>query len=552
MSLSALKRDDVWQNLEAEVFDLVVIGGGISGAGVARDAASRGMRVAVIEASDFASGTSSRSSKLVHGGIRYLENLEFGLVFEALRERRNLFDIAPHLVHPLRFMLPIYKGARVGMFKLGLGMWLYDALSMFETPRMHERLNATETLERAPILDGRDLNGSFVYSDAYMDDDRVVIETLRSAVFYGAQVINFAKVDEPHFEHGRLAAVTVTDQRQGRRGTVRGRHFVSTVGPWTDRVGQSLLKDWKPVMRPTKGVHLTFSRDRFPLQEAVVMISDDEKRIVFGIPRHEMVIVGTTDTDFQGDPATVRTDRADVDYLLGVINQYFPGVGIQETDIIASYSGVRPLVHDGSESESKTSREHTILSDPRNITFLMGGKYTTYRSMAEETVEIALRNFSGDESVKWSAPKTLEPLNPLATEFTLRRAKSQVDHWCQVYNLTAQEFLRLVERHGDEAFVILDQYLHRLPAGVRSAQDGGRLWALEAFHSIHETACFNLIDFFLRRTPLMLSEPDHGRRFLDPVEEIFALELGWSEAERKNQRQGLINYVDHEMAWSNA
>jgi glycerol-3-phosphate dehydrogenase len=172
MEFSHRTRRENLEKLKAEKFDLVIIGGGISGAGVARDAVSRGMRVALVEANDFASGTSSRSSKLIHGGIRYLENLEFGLVFEALTERRNLFEMAPHLVHPLRFLLPLYKGGRVGMFKLGLGMWLYDALSTFEAPQMHERLSSAEVLARAPLLASKDLLGGYVYSDAYMDDDR--------------------------------------------------------------------------------------------------------------------------------------------------------------------------------------------------------------------------------------------------------------------------------------------------------------------------------------------------------------------------------------------
>ncbi|MBC87397.1 MAG: hypothetical protein CL677_09495, partial [Bdellovibrionaceae bacterium] len=178
---------------QQEHFDFVIIGGGINGAGVARDAASRGLKVALIEANDFASGTSSRSSKLIHGGVRYLENFEFHLVFEALNERAKLFDMAPHLVHPLRFQIPVYKHSRVGMFLMGVGMWLYDALSLFRAPKLHERLNASESLERLPTLKSDQLKGSFVYSDAYMDDDRLVHETLRSAHSHGAAQANYVR-----------------------------------------------------------------------------------------------------------------------------------------------------------------------------------------------------------------------------------------------------------------------------------------------------------------------------------------------------------------------
>ena len=284
------------QSLAKTKYDIFIIGGGITGAGVARDAALRGMKVGLIEASDFASGTSSRSSKLIHGGIRYLENMEFKLVFEALSERQKLFQIAPHLVHPLRFMIPLYEQGRVGMFKMGLGMWAYDALSLFQAPEMHERLNPAQTVARMPSLQGQKLLGSYVYSDAYMDDDRLVFETLRSANEAGAECVNYVKaVGAEMSADGKLKKVICEDQLTKTKFTVEARHFVSTVGPWTDELGTSLFKTWKSILRPTKGIHLTFEKKRFPLSSALVMGA--EKRIVFGIPRHEMVIVGTTDTD---------------------------------------------------------------------------------------------------------------------------------------------------------------------------------------------------------------------------------------------------------------
>ncbi|MEZ4870798.1 MAG: FAD-dependent oxidoreductase [Bdellovibrionales bacterium] len=285
-------RNQNLNRLKTETFDLVIIGGGINGAGVARDAASRGLKVALVEANDFASGTSSRSSKLIHGGVRYLENLEFGLVFEALSERAKLFQLAPHLVHPLRFQIPIYKSSRVGMFMMGLGMWLYDALSLFQAPKMHERLNAKESVERMPTLNARELSGSYVYSDAYMDDDRLVHETLRSANELGAVQVNYAKaVGANRDEQGRIQSIKIKDGIAGEELVVHGRHFVSTVGVWTDDLGDILLPKWEHIMRPSKGVHLTFSKERLPLANAVVMGA--ESRIVFGIQRHEMVIVGT-------------------------------------------------------------------------------------------------------------------------------------------------------------------------------------------------------------------------------------------------------------------
>jgi glycerol-3-phosphate dehydrogenase len=537
MSFSALSRASRINELKSTEYDLLIIGGGISGAGVARDAASRGMKVALVEADDFASGTSSRSSKLIHGGIRYLENFEFGLVFEALQERRNLFSMAPHLVHPLRFVLPVYKDSRVGMFKMSLGMWLYDALSMFEAPRMHECLSAEETLDRVPMLDGENLCGSYVYSDAYMDDDRLVIETLRSAISKGAQAVNFISAVGAEFSEAQMNKVKCRDNISGNEFSIRAKHFISTVGPWTDVVAHKLLSEWKNQLRPSKGVHLTFARDRVQLDEAVVMISADQKRIVFGIPRNEMIIFGTTDTDFPNDPREVRTEREDVDYILQVVSDYFPNSGISEKDILASYSGVRPLVYDGSQTESGTSREHLILADPRNITFLTGGKYTTYRKMAEQTVEAALENFNFNDKVRFSRADTLSALNPLITEAKLNRARNMVSSEAASRDLDIQLVRELVERHGEEAFEMLSEY------GPAS------LWEIEAKHAIHKTMCCSLKDFYLRRSPLVLSRQDNGLGFLPEISKVFKEELNLSEDQLKAQIADLKAHFSNEMGW---
>ncbi|MBO9668393.1 MAG: glycerol-3-phosphate dehydrogenase/oxidase, partial [Bdellovibrio sp.] len=411
-NFSFVNRIQNISKLKNQEFDLVIIGGGINGAGVARDASARGMRVALVETNDFASGTSSKSSKLIHGGIRYLENLDFKLVFEALNERTKLFEMAPHLVHPLRFMIPLYQESRVGMNKMGLGMWLYDALALFQAPEMHERLNAAESLERMPALRSEHLLGSYVYSDAYMDDDRLVLETLRSANEMGAVCVNYVKATGAQFgEDGKVNAITCEDQFSKEKFTVHAKHVISSVGPWTDQVGQNLLKDWKKILRPTKGIHLTLPKHRLPLSSAVVMGAEKENRIVFGIPRHEMIIIGTTDTDYKESPENVGVTPDDVKYLLEITDHYFPGAKLTAHDIIASYAGVRPLVNDGSSSEGKTSREHTIISDPRGVTFVAGGKYTTYRLMCQQTVSKALEHFDLEDRVRFAKKDTSVPLN---------------------------------------------------------------------------------------------------------------------------------------------
>lgn len=541
-------RDAILGRLISETFDLIVIGGGITGAGVARDAASRGMKVALIEARDFAEGTSSRSSKLIHGGIRYLENLEFGLVFEALSERRLLFEIAPHLVHPLRFVLPLYKGDRIGMFKMGLGMWLYDALSLFEAPELHERLSDEETLERLPLLRKSGLLGSYAYSDAYMDDARMVIETLRSAVALGAACINYVSAEDAELVEGKVKSVGCKEMTSGRRFRIRGRHVISTVGPWTDIAAPRFVGEWNNILRPSKGVHLTFDRNRFPLKQAVVMAADQQKRIVFGIPRHEMVIVGTTDTDYAGDPGDVTTTAKDVEYLLKVTDEYFPEAKITAKDIIATYAGVRPLVRDEAETESKTSREHLILKDPRNVTFVAGGKYTTYRLMAEQAVAAALESFPIEFQVRFARNDTKHPLNPLATTETMAEALRLTPAWAKEFGLNLADVETLVGRHGLEALKLLEKDQRHGPDS-RELSSEERVWVMEARHAIQTSMCLHLIDFYARRTHLFLARPDHGLIHMKLLSSVFASELGWSDSKRQEEEEALRIYVRRELSW---
>lgn len=537
---SSTERTENIQRLQNEVFDLCIIGGGINGAGVARDAASRGMKVALVEARDFASGTSSRSSKLIHGGIRYLENLEFHLVFEALNERTRLFEMAPHLVHPLRFMIPLYENSRVGMLKMGLGMWLYDALALFQAPEMHERLNSAESRARMPLLKSTELCGSYVYSDGYMDDDRLVHETLRSAHELGAVCANFVKAKGATFAaNGKIEAIECEDSlNPAVPMKIRTRHVVSCVGPWTDDLGTKLFKDWQGILRPTKGVHLTLQKSRLALSSAVVMAAEKNNRIVFGIPRHDMVIIGTTDTDYKELPDGVVATAEDVKYLLEITHQYFPGAGITANDIVATYAGVRPLVKDQSSSEGKTSREHVIIDDDRGVTLVAGGKYTTYRLMSEQVVAHSLGFFGIEERARFSKSNTLVSLNSYTDTNAIHQSRVLAPIWAQETGRTLWEVEKLAERYGMEAAEILE----RNPEHYS-------YWQLEAAQAVDHTMCLNLTDFFARRVPLFLADPQHGLAHLEAICDVFREKLCWSDVEVQKQKEELRIYMAKELAW---
>ncbi|UYL10387.1 glycerol-3-phosphate dehydrogenase/oxidase [Bdellovibrio sp. SKB1291214] len=538
-NFSYVNRLQNLSKMKSQEFDLIIIGGGINGAGVARDACARGMSVALVESRDFASGTSSRSSKMVHGGIRYLENMDFKLVYEALNERNKLFEMAPHLVHPLRFMLPLYKESRVGMLKMGLGMWLYDILALFQSPEMHERLDAKESMERMTDLREKDLLGAYVYSDGYMDDDRLVFETLRSANEMGMVAANYVTATGAQFgADGKISAVHCEDQISKDKFMIRGRHVISSVGPWTDQLGDKLFKDWKKILRPTKGIHLTLPQHRLPLTSAVVMGAEKGDRIVFGIPRHDMIIIGTTDTDFKESPENVTVTPEDVKYLLDITSHYFPGANLTAHDVISSYAGVRPLVNDGSSTEGKTSREHTIIDDPRGVTFVAGGKYTTYRLMCQQTVSHALRSFPMEDRGRFAKKDTAVALNEYTTESAFHEAQVLVHAWAKEFGRPVADVAALAQRYGREAEVILTKYDYKYT-----------YWQLEAAQAIDSTMCLNLRDFFSRRVHLFLADRNHGLKHLDEIVQVFQEKLSWTDKRIHEEKHALSEYMGRELEW---
>ena len=552
------------KKLKDEFFDLVIIGGGINGAGVARDAMLRGMKVALVEANDFASGTSSKSSKLIHGGIRYLENYEFHLVFEALNERTKLFQIAPHLVHPLRFMLPVYKDSRHGMAALGVGMFLYDALSLFEAPEGHERLSPDESVERSPFLRRDGLLGSYVYSDAYMDDDRLVIETLRSANELGlvcanyceAQKINYAELRNDIRKSGfsrpgaknskeisdssnkRIESIEVKDKFTGEKIQIRGKVFVSAVGAWTDQLHAKLINKDKKILRPTKGIHIVLNKGRLPLKQAVVL--GVEERIVFAIPRHEMLIVGTTDTDFKDTPDNVATNKDDMQYLFNVVHQYFPEANLKESDILSSYAGVRPLVLDGAESEGKTSREHTIWTDDFGMVFIAGGKYTTYRLIAEQVVAKCLEQFSVEEKVGFGKSKTNTPLNKYVVQYDESALYDISKQIVSKSRLSKAEADLLAQRYGFEAVEIIKEFGPNLS-----------YWKYEAAQAICRSMAVHFKDIIFRRTPLNLAYADHGEFAWREMMDIFSEFKKMSKSEIDEEISLLRQEIAKENTWRN-
>lgn len=391
-------RAEMWDRLQGS-FDLLVVGGGINGAGIARDAARRGLRVALLEMRDLAWGTSSRSSKLVHGGLRYLELYEFSLVFEAVRERRILQEIAPHLVRPLGFLFPIYKQSRHNLLTMRAGMMLYDGLSLFSSPKLHRVLRPGQVAEVAPGLKQEDLKGSPLYYDCATDDARLTLESAIDAadhdavVVTGARVVGFIRSEEGH-----VIGARVEDTNTGEEREVHAASVVNAAGPWAEKIAALSGTESKAKLRPTKGVHITVSSERLPLEHAVVCFHPRDERVLFLLPWGDQAYIGTTDTDYDADPADVAADAEDVAYLLEAANAYYPECKLSTEDVFSTWAGLRPLVMPVTSrddvAESAVSREHQVITGNDGVITIAGGKLTTYRLMSAEVVDAAVRQLN--------------------------------------------------------------------------------------------------------------------------------------------------------------
>jgi glycerol-3-phosphate dehydrogenase len=384
------ERSAALAKLCGEPLDVLVIGGGIVGSGVARDAAMRGLRTAIVEQADFASGTSSRSSRLLHGGMRYLAQGRIALVREASREKCVIGHIAPHLAQPLAFIFPGRKGTSWARWKLAIGAKLYDLLCGMRNFGRSSVLSLDETSRVLPGLSTDHLTGAVRYFDALTNDARLVLDTLRSAAEHGAIALNYVRLIDAT-PSGNLWNCTLEDTETGTRHNVRTRTVVNAAGPWSDRLPHS-----KTSLRLTKGVHLVIDRDRLPVPDAVVMAEGD--RILFAIPWGERVILGTTDTDYQGPLGNPTCDDADIEYIFDVVNGAFPHAKLSMADLVSHWAGLRPLVADPNGNPSDISRRHEVKMNEAGWWDVTGGKLTTYRLMAEETVNAIAKYTGGAKS----------------------------------------------------------------------------------------------------------------------------------------------------------
>jgi len=372
--------------------DVVIIGAGINGAGIARDAAMRGLKLLLIEKGDPGAGTTSASTRLIHGGLRYLEHLEFGLVYESLREREILLRIAPHLVKPLAITIPIYKQSKRGRLTIRAGMILYDLLSRGKSLPGHRMLSRAETLARWKGLNPEGLVASAIYYDAQVEyPERLVMENVLSAREFGAEVLTHTRVTNLAVEDGKVSGVEFVED--GRKRFVEARVVINAAGPWIDQVLERAPVDSPRLIGGTKGSHIVVPSFPGAPANAIYLEARSDGRPIFIIPWNKQYLIGTTDVRFEGDPDEVRCELWEVDYLLSETNLALPGAGLTRDSIVCTYSGVRPLPVTGDKDEQSITRRHFICEHPRlpNLLSIVGGKLTTYRSLAEECVDLIFR-----------------------------------------------------------------------------------------------------------------------------------------------------------------
>ena len=478
------------------VWDLLVVGAGITGAGIARDATMRGLRVLVVDGRDLAFGTSSRSSRLIHGGVRYLEQGEIGLVYEALRERRRLYKIAGHLVSPTQFLFPAYRGDRLPLWKLRVGLTLYDALSLYRS-RGHRTLGPAATRRLEPLLAADGLRGAVTYEDAVTDDARLTLTTLQSARRHGAEVLTYAPVVGLRREGDEHVADL------GERGQVRARAVVVAAGPWTSE--KLLGVAGRQLLSLSRGIHIVLRAADLPLRQPVVVQAAKERRILFVVPWGARTYLGTTDTAYEGDPGASGVTAADAEELFGLIGRILPQGGLRHDRIVSAWSGVRPLVRaesagDG-DSTVELSRSHRIITTDTGVLAVVGGKLTTYRAMAEEAVDRV------ETALGLHLPRCATHRRPLVPGPAIDPAELGMPHMAD-----------LASRHGPFARDLVAR-IQRDPAlGERLVPDLPYLWA-EVEHAIAAEGCVHLEDILRRRLPLALTDAEQGIRVARPVAE---------------------------------
>ncbi len=515
--------------LRFQRFDVLIVGGGIVGAGIARDAAMRGLKVALIDQGDFAGGTSSKTSKLVHGGLRYLEHGHLALVFESLRERHILRTIAPEFVHPLSLMIPVYAGDDRPGWTIRVGLWLYDLLAAQHRIRPHRIVSSRRALELEPGLrvDGLQLAG--LYADCQMDDARVCLANVLQAIGFGAVCGNYVRLDAFVTSNGRICGASAEDVFTGSPFDIQADVVVNATGPWSDAVRRLADRNAAERLAPTKGIHLILPRIA---REAFFIQARADRRMIFLLPwGEEYSLVGTTESPVDGALESLSATEEEVGYLLEEVNRILPGAHVDAGDVIATYAGARPLLAFAGSSTS-ASREHRIEVDDTGLISVLGGKFTTYRRMAQQVVDVvAARTRRAADRCLTDQVSLLEIVHPVA-----------LDHWREVSRTVDPDLLaRLLTRYGAGAFHIL-RLIAQEPSLAQPVCPHHECIAAELVHALEQELACTITDVLARRTRIAWSSCQ-GLDFLSTLTDLFQRYGGVSRAQVDQQVEAYQQFL---------
>lgn len=536
-SVSGFYREAMMNGIEEDEYDVLIIGGGITGAGIALDAASRGMRTILIEMQDFAAGTSSRSTKLIHGGLRYLKQGEIKMVAKVGKERAIVYENGPHVTKPEWMLLPIYRDGTLGKWSTSMGLMAYDFLAGVKRKESRRMLGKEETLRLVPFLRKDQLLGSGYYVEYRTDDARLTIEVLKEAVHQGATAINYMRMEQFVFRSGKVKGVRAVDQLKDKSYRIVAKEIVNATGPWVEELQMKDQSQNQKKLRLTKGTHLVFDQTSFPLNQAMYFDTRD-KRMMFAIPRDKKVYVGTTDTDYEGDLVHPIVTRQDCQYVLDAISFQFPGLNIGEHHVESSWSGLRPLIYERGRNPSEISRKDEVWISDSGLISIAGGKLTGYRAMAEKVVNIVARSLAR-HSFSLCGTKHMAISGghvggstwfPLFIEAKVREgmelgfAAEQAKWLVRFYGSNIDHVYALVPEYKEEYQLPLDLFVSIL-------------------YSLREEMVMKPADYFIRRTGALFFNIEWVHRWKRVAIDFMADKLAWTTEQKSLYTQELEKHL---------
>jgi glycerol-3-phosphate dehydrogenase len=527
-SFSSINRNQDVGNLAAEDFDIIIIGGGITGAGIALDASIRGFRTLLVEKKDFAWGTSSRSTKLIHGGLRYLKQLEVSLVREVGLERAIVHKNAIHLVRPKKMLLPIVEDGSLGRIMSSIGLWIYDFLADVNTPEKRKMLDKKETLKTESLLREDIILGGGIYYEYRTDDSRLTIEILKKAIEKGALAINYLEATEILYHENIVSGIKAFDHLSKETVNINSRHIVNAAGPWVDTV-RSLDRDGiqNKSLLLSKGIHIVVAHKSLPLKQAIYFDVAQDERMIFAIPRDGVCYIGTTDTVYSGKIDNPQPTLEDVKYLLEAVNYMFVGIELSVQDVQSSWCGLRPLINEKGKDSSELSRKDEIFESSSGLISIAGGKLTGYRKMAERLVDLLVKKeklTNPDKNYKTCKTKKEKvsggDFNSLED---LKVYRKVLQRYYGINGIQPEAIKHLLFKYGSNTDLILQKIAH-----INSGKRQEDMIRAEVWYSVNYEMTCTLNDFFIRRTGMLYFERPRIEMLVDIVTKEMAELLNWN------------------------